>query len=129
VLPYRALPIPSSHTQAVINLDGVFTSWSLSKHPDRRTFKNSGSAFAKASQILGEALGVQVTPIMIFSTSKILQMYRKKCEPVTRVLTIMDIEDYFEKRKKNLSDEQITALEAKVFAMIRGTPPGEKFWE
>ena len=87
--------------QVIIGPGGVFSSWPLSDHPYRKAFKDPGPAFDKASQILGEALGVPVTPIMIFSTSKILQMYRKKCEPVTRVLTIMDIEDYFEKRKRS----------------------------
>ena len=115
--------------QVIIGPGGVFTAWPLSEHPDRKAFKNPGPAFEKASKILGESLGVAVTPIMIFSTSKILQMYRKKCDPVTRVLTTLDLEDYFEKRKKKLSDEQVISLEAKVFAMIKGTPPGEKFWE
>jgi hypothetical protein len=115
--------------QVIIGPGGVFTSWPLSEHPDRKAFKNPGPAFEKASKMLGEVLGASVTPIMIFSTSKILQMYKKKCEPVTRVLTIMDLEDFFEKRKKKLSDEQVSALEAKVFGMIKGTPPGEKFWE
>jgi hypothetical protein len=115
--------------QVIIGPGGVFTFWPLSDHPDRRAFKNPGPAFEKASKMLGEALGVPVTPIMIFSTSKILQMYKKKCEPATRVLTIMELEDFFEKRKKKLSDEQVSMLEARVFGMIKGTPPGEKFWE
>lgn len=115
--------------QVIVGPGGVFTSWPLSEHPDRKAFKNPGPAFDKASKILGDALSVPVTPVMVFSTSKILQMYKKKCEPVTRVLTILDLEDFFEKRKKKLSEEQIAALETKVYAMIKGTPPGEKFWE
>jgi hypothetical protein len=115
--------------QVAIGPGGVFAFWPLSEHPDRKAFKNPGPAFEKASNLLGDALGVTVTPIMIFSTSKILQMYKKKCDPVTRVLTLMDLEEFFEKRKKKLSDVKIAELEAKVFEMIKGTPPGEKFWE
>jgi len=115
--------------QVVVGPGGVFAFWPLSEHPDRKAFKNPGPAFEKASKMLGDALGVVVTPIMIFSTSKILQMYKKKCDPVTRVLTIMDLEDYFEKRKKKLSDARVAELEARVFEMIKGTSPGEKFWE
>ena len=115
--------------QVVVGPGGIFTFWPLSEHPDRKAFKNPGPAFEKASKMLGDALGVAVTPIMIFSTSKILEMYKKKCDPVTRVLTLMDLEDYFEKRKNKLADEKVTNLEARVFEMIKGTPPGEKFWE
>jgi hypothetical protein len=115
--------------QVVVGPGGVFAFWPLSEHPDRKAFKNPGPAFEKASKMLGEALDVAVTPIMIFSTSKILQMYKKKCDPVTRVLTLMDLEDYFEKRKNKLADEKVTNLEARVIEMIKGTPPGEKFWE
>jgi len=115
--------------QVVVGPGGVFAFWPLSEHPDRKVFKNPGPAFEKASKMLGDALGVAVTPIMIFSTSKILQMYKKKCDPVTRVLTIMDLEDYFDKRKRKLSDAKVAELEAAVFKLIKGTPPGEKFWE
>ena len=115
--------------QVIVGPGGVFTAWPLSEHPDRKAFKNPGPAFEKASRLLGDALGVAVTPIMIFSTSKILQMYKKKCEPVTRLLTIMDLEEFFEKRKRKLADAMVAELEAKVFEMIKGTPPGEKFWE
>jgi len=115
--------------QVAVGPGGVFAFWPLSEHPDRKAFKNPGPAFEKASSLLGDALGVTVTPIMIFSTSKILEMYKKKCDPVTRVLTLMDLEEYFEKRKKKLSDVKVTELEARVFEMIKGTPPGEKFWE
>ncbi len=115
--------------QVMVGPGGVFAFWPLSEHPDRKAFKNPGLAFEKASKMLGDALGVAVTPIMIFSTSKILQMYKKKCDPVTRTLTLMDLEDYFEKRKKKLADEKVADLEARVFEMIKGTPPGEKFWE
>ena len=115
--------------QVVVGPGGVFTFWPLSEHPDRKAFKNPGPAFEKASKMLGDVLGVAVTPIMIFSTSKILEMYKKKCDPVTRVLTLMDLEDYFEKRKNKLADEKVANLEARVFEMIKGTPPGEKFWE
>jgi hypothetical protein len=115
--------------QVVVGPGGVFTFWPLNEHPDRKAFKNPGPAFEKASKMLGNALGVAVTPIMIFSTSKILEMYKKKCDPVTRVLTLMDLEDFFEKRKKKLADEKVADLEARVFEMIKGTPPGEKFWE
>jgi hypothetical protein len=124
-LPETAFIIP----QVIIGPGGVFTSWPLSEHPDRKAFKNPGPAFEKASKILGDVLGVPVTPIMIFSTSKILLMYKKKCEPVTNVLTTLNLKDFFEKHKKKLSDEQVTTLEAKVYGMIKGTPPGEKFWE
>ena len=115
--------------QVIVGPGGVFSAWPLSEHPDRKAFKNPGPALEKASKLLGDTLGVPVTPILVFSTSKILQMYRKKCDPVTRVLTLLDLEDYFDKRKKKLSDEQVTAIEAKVYTMIKGTPPGEKFWE
>ena len=115
--------------QVVVGPGGVFTFWPLSEHPDRKAFKNPGPAFEKASKMLGDELGAAVIPIMVFSTSKILQMYKKKCDPVTRVLTIMDLEEYFEKRKRKLSDEKVAELETKVFDMINGTPPGEKFWE
>jgi hypothetical protein len=33
------------------------------------------------------------------------------------------------KRKKQLSNEQVTTLVAKVYGMIKGPFPGKKFWE
>ena len=115
--------------QVVVGPGGVFTFWPLSEHPDRKAFKNPGPAFAKASKMLGDELDEAVTPMMIFSTGKILQMYKKKCEPVTRVMTLMDLEEFFEKRKKKLSDARVTELEARIYGMIKGTPPGEKYWQ
>jgi len=115
--------------QVVVGPGGVFTFWPLSEHPDRKAFKNPGPAFAKASKMLGDELGEAVTPVMIFSTAKILQMYKKKCEPVTRVLTLMELEEFFAKRKKKISDTRIAEIEARIYGMIKGTPPGEKYWQ
>ena len=79
--------------------------------------------------MLGDELGEAVTPVMIFSTAKILQMYKKKCEPVTRVLTLMELEEFFAKCKKKITDARIAEIEARIYGMIKGTPPGEKYWQ
>ena len=68
----------------------------------------------------------QVTPILVFSTPKLVSIYKEKHDAKTRVKHIREISDYFEKRKNKLTDIQRKDIEAKIFAMIQGTQPGTK---
>jgi hypothetical protein len=113
--------------QVIIGPGGVFTLFPLGEHPTKKNFRDPGPLFDKASKALGDALNTAVVPIMVFYTPKVLKEYRKKVEPVIRAITLLDLGDYFEERKQKLTEAQINLLEAKVYAMIKGTAPGEKF--
>jgi hypothetical protein len=113
--------------QVIIGPGGVFTLFPLGDHPTKKNFRDPGPLFDKASKALGASLGTEVVPIMVFYTPKVLKTYRKKVEPVTRTITLLDLGDFFEERKQKLTEAQVSTLEAKVYAMIKGTAPGEKF--
>jgi len=115
--------------QVILGPGGAFTLWPVIEHPTRKNFKDPGLLFEKASKMLGDLLGVPVTPIMVFYTPKAMQVYKKKYEPVTRVQSLLNLGNFFEDRKKKLTDAQIADFETKVYAMIKGTRPGEKFLE
>jgi len=111
--------------QVIVGPGGVFTTYPLTSHPDRKYFKDPGPPLIKASKILGDAIGQAVTPIVVFSTKKLVQIYRKKRDPKTSTLHILELEGYFEKRKKKLTEKQRLKVEELVFEMIKGTAPGD----
>jgi hypothetical protein len=113
--------------QVVMGPGGVFSLFPLGEHPTRKNFKDPGPLFEKASKALESSLGVDVTPIMVFYTPKVLKTYRKKVEPVTRTITLLDLGNFFDERKKKLTEAQVSKMEARVYMMIKGTTPGEKF--
>jgi len=103
----------------------VFTTYPLTSHPERKYFKDPGPPLIKASKILGDAIDQAVTPIVVFSTKKLVQIYRKKRDPKTSTLYILELEGYFRKRKKKLTEKQRLKVEKIVFDLIKGTIPGE----
>ena len=111
--------------QIIVGPGGVFSTYPLTNHPDRRYFKDPGPPLIKASKILGDAIGQNVTPIIVFSTKKLVQIYRKKRDAKTLTMHTLELEDYFGKRKKKFTDSQRTKIEEMVFNMIKGTAPGE----
>jgi hypothetical protein len=113
--------------QVIIGPPGVFTLFPLGENPTKKNFRDPGPLFDKASRALGDALSVSVIPLMVFYTPKALKTYRKKGEPATRTETLLDLGGFFEGRKQKLTGAQISKLESRVFMMIRGTAPGEKF--
>ena len=111
--------------QTIVGPGGVFITYPVTEHPDRRHFKDPGPPLIKASKILGDAIGQTVIPIVVFSTRKLVQIYRKKRDPKTRTMHILELEDYFGKRKKKFTDSQRIKIENMVFNMIKGTAPGK----
>lgn len=110
--------------QAIVGPGGVFTIHPLNQNPERRAFKDPGPDFEKACRKLGAALGTQVLPIILFSTNKLVMLYRDNFEPKTRVMHIREIFDYFDKRKNKLKEKQRLEIEEKMLSLIKGTPPG-----
>lgn len=111
--------------QVIIGPGGVFSTYPVTNHPDRRYFKDPGPPLIKASKILGDAIGQTVIPIVVFSTRKLVQIYSKKRDPKTRTMHILELEDFFGKRKKKFTDSQRNKIEEMVFNMIKGTSPGD----
>ena len=112
--------------QVITGPGGIFATCPVNEYPERRAFKDPGPEMERASKKLGNALGQQVTPILIFSNSKLVSLYKTHRETKARVMHIREIYDYFIKRKGKLSDSQREDIETKVFAMIQGTQPGAK---
>lgn len=112
--------------QVLVGPGGVFATCPVNEYPDRRAFKDPGPEMERASRKLGNAVGQQVIPILIFSTSKLVSLYKTHREVKTRVMHIREISDYFGKRKNKLTPSQQQDIEAKVIDMIQGTQPGMK---
>ena len=113
--------------QVINGPHGVFTLWPLGEHPERKAFKDPAQEFKKTSRLLADALSVEVTPVMVFSTPKVMDIYRKRFKLATDAVTLIDLEDFLLKKKKALDEKQIAAVEEKLFSLIKGTPPGESF--
>ena len=111
--------------QVIVGPGGIFTNYPLTSHPDQKYFKDPGPLLIKASKKLGDAIGQAVTPIIIFSTNKLVQIYRKKRDPKTGTFYILELEGYFKKRKNKLTEKERLRVEKLVFDMIKGIAPGE----
>lgn len=110
--------------QVIIGPGGVFAAHPVNENPERKVFKDPGADMERAAKKLGSAIGQQVTPIIVFATPKLIELYKRDFDVRTRVLHIRDILDFFEKRKNKLNEAQQRAVEEKVLAHIKGTPPG-----
>ena len=115
---------PAVIPQVIVGPGGVFTIQPISENPEGKNFQDPGPDFEKASRKLGNAIGQSVLPIVVFSNSKLVSLYKTYCDPKTRVMNIRDIYDYFNKRKKKLSEKVQKEIEEKVFDLIEGTAPG-----
>ncbi len=111
--------------QTIIGPGGIFTTYAINENPERKRFKDPGSQFYQASKELGNAIGHSVLPIIVFATPKLVSIYRSKCKPKTRVMHIREIQDFLDGKKKVLTPQQREEAEAKIFALIDGTPPGQ----
>ncbi len=114
--------------QVINGPHGIFSLWPLGEHPERKAFKDPGPEFKRVSKSLGDTLNVDVTPVLVFSTPKILDIYRKRCKPATDVVTLIDLEEYLQNKKEVFNRNQVAHIEEKLFQLIKGTPPGESFW-
>ena len=77
----------------------------------------------QASQSLGEVIGQQVIPIILFPTKKLASIYKENREQRTRVMHVLEIEDYFKKRRSKLEKAEREQIEKQVFEMIVPSPP------
>ena len=111
--------------QVLVGPGGVFATYPVNENPERKIFKDPGTELERTSRKLGSVLGQQVTPIIVFATPKLIELYKKYHKAQTRLMHIREIEDYFQKRKNKLTENQRQEIEEKVFTMIKGTPPGE----
>jgi|GEM_PF-1765913 len=111
--------------QVITGPGGVFTIYPSNQHPDRKSFEDPGSALDKASKALGTVINQPVTPFVLFQTSKLAEIYRKKHDPKTRVMYVQEMFDYFNDRKKKLNKAGLVKIEETVFSLIQGTPPGK----
>jgi hypothetical protein len=111
--------------QVIVGPGGVFSIFPSNQHPDRKSFRDPGSALDRASKELGKEVNQQVTPFVLFQTSKLAEIYRKKQDPKTRVMYVQEMFDYFNDRKNKLDKAELTKIEEKVYSLIQGTPPGK----
>ena len=110
--------------QVQVGPGGVFATCPMNEFPDKKSFKDTGPDLERASRKLGNAIGQQVTPILVFSTPKLVSIYKDKHDVKTRVMNIREISNYLEKRKNKLSAEMQIGVEEKIYTMIQGTQPG-----
>lgn len=110
--------------QVIVGPGGVFATHPVSENPERKKFKDPGPGLERASTKLGSAIGQSVLPIIIFSHPKLAQTYRSGYSPKTRVMNIREIFDFFNKRKKKISEKIQKDVEQKVLDLIEGTQPG-----
>ncbi len=110
--------------QVIIGPGGVFTSWPLSEHPDRKAFKNPGPAFEKASKMLGEVLGASVTPIMIFSPARYCRCIKRNVNRSHACLPSWTWKISLKSARKNFRMSRFCAG-SQVFGMIKA-PRREK---
>lgn len=111
--------------QVIIGPGGAFTTHPISDNPDRRAFKDPGPQFDQATKKLGSAIGHSILPIIVFSNPKLVMLYKEKHSPKTRVMNIREIYDFMKNKKSVLSAKQREEAEAKIYALIDGTAPGE----
>ncbi len=110
--------------QVIIGPPGVFTTQPIAENPERKAFEDPGPQFERASKKLGNAIGQSVLPIVVFSNPKLVLLYKTYCDPKTRVMNIRDIYDFFNKRRKKVSDKVQKETEARIYDLIAGTEPG-----
>ncbi len=110
--------------QVLVGPGGAFSVQPIAEAADRKNFKDPGPEFEKASKKLGNAIGLSVLPITLFSSPKLVTIYHTYCKPKTRVMYIREISDFFEKRSKKMSENAQKEAEQKIFNLISGTPPG-----
>lgn len=110
--------------QVLVGPAGVFTTQPITENPERKAFKDPGPEFEKASKKLGNAIGQSVLPITVFSNPKLVLVYKTYRDPKNRVMNIREIYDFFNKRKKKMSEKAQKEVEQKVFDHIAGTTPG-----
>lgn len=110
--------------QVIVGPGGVFAIYPSNRHPDRRSFRDPGPELDKVAGMLEKEINSHVTPFMLFPTSKLAEIYKKKHDPKTRVLHIQELFDFFNERRKKITSDQQAEIEKIIFSLIQGTPPG-----
>jgi len=111
--------------QVIVGPGGIFSIFPSNQHPDRKSFNDPGPALDRASKELGKEVNQQVIPFVLFQTSKLAEIYKKKHDPKTRIMYVQEMFDYFNDRKNKLDKAELAKIEEKVFSLIQGTPPGK----
>jgi len=112
--------------QTITGPGGVFTTYPINESPDRKRFKDPSKELDQTSKKLGHIIGHSVLPIIVFPHPNLVSMYRNRFSPKTRVMHIREIYDFFAAKKIVLTEQQRKEVEAKIYDLIDGTPPGEK---
>ena len=113
-------PIP----QVIVGPGGVYAINPSNKNASRRNYPDAGPFLKKASQLLEKRIGHAVIPIILFPTPKLTSIYKEKRGQKTRVMHIIEFANYFKKRKRKIPTKERSAIEATVYDIIEGTPPG-----
>lgn len=109
--------------QVIVGPGGVYAIYPSDKNASRKKYADAGPFMKKASQLLGEKVGQKVIPIILFPTRKLASIYKEKREQRTRVMHVLEIEDYFKKRKNKLEKEQRQKIEKTVYNLIVPSEP------
>jgi len=110
--------------QVIVGPSGVYTIYPSNKNASRRSYPDAGPFLKKASQLLEKEIGHGIIPIILFPTPKLASIYKEKRDQKTRVMHILEFTNYFEKRKRKINKKEQEAIEAIVYDLIDGTPPG-----
>jgi hypothetical protein len=110
--------------QVIVGPGGVYAIYPSNKNASRRSYPDAGPFLKKASQLLEKQIGHSIIPIILFPTPKLASIYKEKRTQKTRVMHIMEFSNYFEKRKRKIDTKEQKAIEAVVYNLIEGTPPG-----
>lgn len=111
--------------QVITGPGGVFAIHPSNQHPDRRIFKDPGPGLDRAAKLLGKEINQPVISFVLFQTSKLADIYKKKHDPKTRVMFVQELFDYFNERKNQLTIGERAEIEKAIFSLIQGTPPGK----
>jgi len=109
--------------QVVVGTGGIYALHPIAENPTNKRFVDPGPELNKAGTNLQKVLNQQVISMVIFSTSKLASLYKSRFDPKVRVINMREIYDHFAGRKNKFDEETRLELEAKVFEMIKGTPP------
>ena len=111
--------------QVVIGPGGVYAVYPSNQHPDRRSFRDPGPELERVSKLLGQELNHPVNPFVLFPTTKLAEIYKKKRGAKSKVMHIQELFDFFNDRKRKITAEQQAEMEKIIFSLIKGTPPGK----
>lgn len=109
--------------QVIVGPGGVYAIYPSNQNASRRKYPDAGSFMKSACNELSDLTGEQVIPIILFPTKKLASIYTESRDKKTRVMHVLEIEEYFKKRNNKLEKKQREKIEKIVYDLIVASPP------